>query len=96
MIEDRKFSFVANSAVPTTPGDVLRILGYNVGDINKNYRYTEIFGELGYKGDMQIASADSLAMLRMFFELKGWSLEEMMILSEEHYLEQMKDIRMGR
>lgn len=91
--EHEEFSFLANSANVQTPSQTLRVLTYEVGKMNELFHKAEVYGVQGYLGDERIEASDALSMLRMWFEHKGWRLEDMERLGEQHYMERMSDIR---
>jgi hypothetical protein len=93
---DNKFSFVGQSVVPTDEADTVRILTYNVGVVNHSYHYAKLFGRKGQIAEMKLAVADSVSMLRMLCEQEGWNFDDVIVMGEEHYLEQQQIIRSRR
>lgn len=94
-MEPESFSFVGNSANEVTSSKVLRVLTYEVGDMNKLFSKAEDYPpeRNAYLGDLRGETSDACSMLRMFCELQGWSFKEVMRFGEERYLERQDDMR---
>lgn len=92
---DGHFSFVRNSANNQTPMETLRVLTYEVGDMNKAIHYAERYPEArnAYQPELRMAACQAFCMLRMFCEQQGWSVDDLFALGEENYMEKMQDIK---
>jgi len=89
----QEFSFVKTSANEMTSERAVRILTYEVGDLNKILVHSELYGNVGYLGDEKSAVSDVLSAVRTYIELKGWDEDEIRKLGEGRYLERQEDIR---
>jgi len=92
---NRDFSFVKESANEQSPNETLRVLTYEVGDMNKSVHYASRYSGVrnGYMVDLKKTTAQAISMLRMFVEQQNWDFEELASLGEEDYLEKMQDLR---
>ena len=95
MVACNKFSFVNESANNQTPDETLRVLTYEVGDMNKAVHYAARYpaDRNAYQPELKNAAMQAISMLRMFCEQKGWKFDNLMRDGEINYLEKMDDIR---
>ncbi len=63
--------------VGQTPEFTLSILTYEVGKLHQLKVYMERFGSTGYIGDERIELGDSLTMIGLLIEQKGYSIKEL-------------------
>jgi hypothetical protein len=92
---NNKFSFVKESANNQTLDETLRILTYEVGDMNKCLHYESHYPKErnAYQPELKKATSQSITMLRMFCEQRGWNFDELATFGEEDYLGKMDDLR---
>jgi len=92
---NKSFSFVKESVGNLSSDETLRILTYEVGDMNKLMHYMSRYpkDKIGYHGDLKSKVSCALSMLRMFIEQYQWNFDEIAEMGEQLYLERMQDIR---
>ena len=70
------------------------VLTYQVGDIAKCLIYQESFGKRdGYHGELGVAIADSITMLRLLCEQENLVFEGCLQEGEERFLERQLEIQ---
>jgi hypothetical protein len=89
------FSFVEESANNQTRDETLRVLTYEVGDMNKCLHYASRYPNErnGYLPELKKATTQAISMLRMFCEQSGWNFDDLASFGEDDYLDKMQDIR---
>jgi hypothetical protein len=92
---NRDFSFVKESANNQDASETLRVLTYEVGDMNKVMHYRTRYSQekMGYIGELRKATSQAISMLRMFCEQQKWDFEELADFGEKDYLDKMQDLR---
>ena len=84
---------VEHLTIPQSPEFTLRVLNYEVGDLNKILVYMDRFGNTGYLGELRLACADALTMLKLFCEQQGFELDELEKVGLERFIHRMKEIK---
>ena len=78
--------------VSQTPELTLKILTYEVGKLNQIDVYTERLGEAGYIGDRRLELGDTLTMISLLIEQRGYKVSKLKEEGLKRFSDRIKEV----